>query len=446
MLSEVSLQQAIDEAGSPVNLLWKADPAEHWKPPAPVKPEVTDWRKEQVAPFLTVGLLDLSYHMFDLVITGPDAVSLLSRHIVNNVEKFDVWQAKQAVCATASGQLIGDAILMREAADRFVVTGAPVIQNWIKFQGETGKYDVEFEESPSADFNPEDPLYFRFQLQGPRAMDVVAATFGGPLPATKFFHSAEAKLDGRVFRALRHGMSGQPGYEFIGEYTDYEFVKEAFLRAGDEFGLLEVGSLAYSTNNADSGWIPQPLPAIYTDPDLKTYRQWLPALGYEALRPFHGSFFSENIEDYYSSPHELGYGAFVDYGHDFVGRDALEKAKGDESLRTKVTLVANRDDVTDVLGSTQKFVASQGVYRVESAGDLVGLSWSVNTQIRHDTLLGVALVDRKFAEPGTEVEFVWGEHQGPGHHPIDPSLPRIRATVAPAPFDDFAREQYRKSK
>ena len=66
--------------------------------------------------------------------------------------------------------------------------------------------------------------------------------------------------------------------------------------------------------------------------------------------------------------------------------------------------------------------------------------------IHHDTLLGVALVDRKYAEPGTEVELVWGEHQGPGHHPIDPSLPRIRATVAPAPFDDFAREQYRKSK
>src|SRR4030081_886010 len=135
MLSEVSLQQAIDEAGSPVNLLWKADPAEHWKPPAPVKPEVTDWRKEQVAPFLTVGLLDLSYHMFDLVITGPDAVSLLSRHIVNKVEQFDVWQAKQAVCATASGQLIGDAILMALAGYGFVVSGARLIESWIEFLG-----------------------------------------------------------------------------------------------------------------------------------------------------------------------------------------------------------------------------------------------------------------------------------------------------------------------
>src|SRR4051812_40925243 len=201
MTSPKSLQQAIVEAGSPVKLLWK-NPPQHWKPPAPVPDEVTDWRKEQSAPFKTVALLDLSYHMFDLVITGPDAVKLLSRYIVNNFEKFDVWQAKQAVCATESGKLIGDAILMRRATDQFVLTGAPTILNWIRFHGETGDYDVDLLVSPSAEYNPQDPLYFRFQVQGPRAMDVVAATFGGPLPKTKFFHSAEAKLDGRVFRAL----------------------------------------------------------------------------------------------------------------------------------------------------------------------------------------------------------------------------------------------------
>ena len=29
----------------------------------------------------------------------------------------------------------------------------------------------------------------------------------------------------------------------------------------------------------ESGWIPSPLPAVYTGESMKTYRQWLPAGG-----------------------------------------------------------------------------------------------------------------------------------------------------------------------
>ena len=35
-----------------------------------------------------------------------------------------------------------------------------------------------------------------------------------------------------------------------------------------------------------------------------------------------------NIEDYYVTPYELGYGPFVKFDHDFIGREALEKMAG----------------------------------------------------------------------------------------------------------------------
>ena len=38
-----------------------------------------------------------------------------------------------------------------------------------------------------------------------------------------------------------------------------------------------------------------------------------------------GSFVSDNIEDYYLNPWELGYGGFVKFDHDFHGREALER-------------------------------------------------------------------------------------------------------------------------
>jgi glycine cleavage system aminomethyltransferase T len=53
---------------------------------------------------------------------------------------------------------------------------------------------------------------------------------------------------------------------------------------------------------------------------MKAYRQWLPATSYEGTGSLGGSFCSKNIEDYYMTPFELGYGPFVKFDHDFIGR------------------------------------------------------------------------------------------------------------------------------
>ena len=86
-----------------------------------------------------------------------------------------------------------------------------------------------------------------------------------------------------------------------------------------------MGSRAYASNTLESGWIPSPLPAVYTGDSMKKYREWLPANGYEATGSIAGSFVSDNIEDYYVTPYELGYGPFVKFDHDFIGADALEE-------------------------------------------------------------------------------------------------------------------------
>jgi len=54
-------------------------------------------------------------------------------------------------------------------------------------------------------------------------------------------------------------------------------------------------------------------------------------------------------------------------------------------------------------------------------------------------------VDKAHAAPGTPVTVVWGEHPGSGTAPdADLGFPRIRATVAPAPYDAYAATQYRR--
>ncbi|MFI6350447.1 aminomethyl transferase family protein [Streptomyces sp. NPDC050560] len=441
-----SLQDGIDRAGSPVRLLWQPD-AEPWTPEV-VDREYAGWRVEQRAWHEGVALLNLSHHMYDMWIEGPDATRVLADHGVNNFERFAVGQAKQYVPVTRHGHIVTDGILAREAEDAYLLSGVPAAQHWVKYHAEQGGYDVSFTTDPSTAFRDGgDPRLFRYQIQGPAALELIGRVFGAPIPETKFFHSTPVTLDGRAFRALRHGMAGQAGYEFVGPWEHAAYVHEAFLKAGEPLGLVRVGALAYTTPSVESGWIPSPVPGIYADPELAAYRKWLPLFGIEGKRPLNGSFFSQDIEDYYVSPFELGYGKLIHFGHDFHGRDALLRARHDEGLRRKVTLVLDPDDVRRVIGggADPGFVLSYARHRVETSSGLAGVTMQTAAIDPVGTVLSQALVDPAHAGPGTEVAVVWGEHPGSGTAPdADLGFPRVRAVVQPSPFDRHARTTYRR--
>ncbi|MFF5075772.1 aminomethyl transferase family protein [Actinoplanes sp. NPDC000266] len=429
----MNLQDGIDKAGSPVGLLWRPG-AKPWTPEV-VEPEYAGWRQEQTAWHEGVALSDLSHHMYDLFIEGPDATRLLAAVSANNYEKFAIGQAKQIVPVNRDGLIVTDGILAREGEQKYTLSGVPASQHWVQWHGEQGGYDVSFSTDPSSAFRKSgDPKLFRFQVQGPLAQQLVEDVFGGPLPPTKFFHWTPVTLGGRTFRALRHGMAGQAGYEFIGDWADGSYVKEALLKAGEPLGIVRVGALAYTTASVESGWIPSPTPAIYTDPTLAEYRKWLPLFGIEGQRPLHGSFYSENIEDYYVTPYELGYGRLVHLDHDFLGRDALAKAK-DNVRYTKVTLVFDNDDVHRVLGDD--FILSYARQRIETEKGLIGTTYHTASLHPYNAVLALSLVAPEHATPGTEVSVVWGDHG-------TPNLPRIRATVQPAPYNEHARTEYRR--
>ena len=386
--------------------------------------------------------------MFDTFIDGPDATRLLSDVSANNYEKFAVGQAKQFIPVTAGGDIVTDGILARTGLSSYVLSGIPAAQNWVKYHGETGGYDVAFSTDPSTAFRGgRDPRLFRYQVQGPQAGELVAAVFGGPLPPSRFFHSVPVTLEGREFSALRHNMAGQDGYEFIGPWAQAAFVKDTLLAVGQKFGLVHVGALAYASASVESGWVPSPIPAIYTGPELADYRRWLPLFGIEGQRPINGSFYSPDIEDYYVSPWELGYGRSISFNHDFIGRAALRAAK-ETAPRTKVTLVLDPHEVSQVLGADHGYYLTYARHRVELAdgdGRLIGLTHQTATLDPAGTILALTLIGKEHAAPGTRVTVTWGEHPGAGTAAdADLGFPKIRATVAPAPYDAYAATRYRR--
>src|SRR4029450_7485895 len=113
---------------------------------------------------------------------------------------------------------------------------------------------VEREERTAVNPTGRRKLY-RFQVQGPTALDVLRKATGGPLPEIPFFNMGELTIAGHKVRALHHGMSGAPGLELFGPWEEREDGRGALIEAGKDYGLRQVGSRAYATNTLESGWI-----------------------------------------------------------------------------------------------------------------------------------------------------------------------------------------------
>jgi vanillate/3-O-methylgallate O-demethylase len=454
-----NLQQLIDTT-NPVELLRNSQIGSYIYPVVPN--DFQNWIREQTAWRQTAVLYDQSHHMDNLFISGPDAIKLISDTAINSVATFPVDRAKQYVPTTASGHVIGDGILFHEEEDRYVYVGRAPAANWLMYHGETGGYrDLEIEvdrRSPSRPYgNAVSRRYFRFQIQGPNAWAVIERLNGGPLEQLKFFHMAQMEVGGQRVRTLRHGMAGAPGLELWGPYEQHDRVRDLILEAGAESGLVPVGSRAYPSNTLESGWIPSPLPAIYTGEAERGYREWLGVDSYEATGTLAGSFVSDDIEDYYLTPWELGYGSFVKFDHDFIGRDALEKVDP-ATQRRKVTLAWNGEDLARVWGSLLNVdgphykyfdlpLANYGSANydavIDADGRVVGFSMFTGYSANERRGLSLATVDAGVPE-GAELRVVWGEPGGGSRKAtVEPhEQTQVRAVVSPVPYSTVARTEY----
>lgn len=453
MTSE-SLAQAITRAGDPVELLRNQD----W--PAftfPVAPEFTNWRDEQRSWNTTVALMDQSHHMTQLFLGGADLLPLLSSISPNTFATFRPGVAKQLISVNHDGYLIGDGILFynEDAAEGLVLIGHHILIDWVRYNVEKAEgagADVHHRLEPNSHMRQGPPTFYRYELQGPFANEVMEKLFEGPVPEVKFFHIGDFSIAGRAVKGLRHGMAGQPGFEFFGPWADGDAVRDAILEAGAEFGIRRVGAKAYSATPLESGWVPTPFPAVFDD-DLAEYREWLPAARIGSLA---GSLAPDDVRELYLTPYDIGLGRSVRFDHDFHGREALERHAAGPSRR-KATLLWNADDVAEVVrsqlepGTPAKFLdfpkARYGLYQMDEVrrGDeRVGISTDAG-YIAYDQLyMSLATIDTGVAD-GDEVEVLWGEDPVSRKDSVDQHhrQVRIRATVAPAPYHEWARTVYR---
>ncbi|MBT6042350.1 MAG: aminomethyl transferase family protein, partial [Gammaproteobacteria bacterium] len=362
--------------------------------------------------------------------------------------------------------VIGDMIIFRETDEKFVLVGRAPTANWVMFQASIGSYNIRLKHDPRSDSRPDGKAVFRthyrFQIQGPDAGKIFEQMNGGPIPEVKFFHVDKVNIGSREVMALRHGMSGAPGLEVWGPYADKTYIQEEIQKAAKAVGvdMRMVGARAYSSNTLESGWIPSPLPGIYTgDGMLADYRDWLGADSYEAMGSLGGSLESDNIEDYYVTPFELGYDFYIGWKKDdFIGKSALEAMKEAGKQRKKVTIEWNREDVQKVImsafepGLAYKWIdfpnhnySSSNADELSKDGKRVGMSMFNGYSYNERCLLSLAVVDAD-VEIGDVLTLKWGEAVNSQKSSIEPHQQcEMRVKVAPTPYSSDARENYADS-
>jgi vanillate/3-O-methylgallate O-demethylase len=151
----------------------------------------------------------------------------------------------------------------------------------------------------------------------------------------------------------------------------------------------------------------------------------------------------------------MGYGSFIKFDHDFIGKEALQKMAG-KPHRRKVTFAWHPDDVMKIwrsmleTGDPYKFLdlplsnyTSASYDRIMLNAKQVGLNMFSGYSYNERSYLSLGIVDAD-VPLGAEVKLVWGEENGgtkkttvERHRQIE-----IRAKVSPAPYSKQAQTTY----
>jgi len=448
-----NLEEAIAGEGGAKQLLRSSTIGPYVFPGVP--PEYSNWKDEQRAWLNDVALLNLSFHMTSLYLSGSEVLDFLKYVGCNKFAHFGPGRGKQMVLSTPKGDLIADCILFYTSDGTLRMSGSPVASDWVQYQAETCGMDIKVDRDDSVQFREGDPRLYVYQIQGPHSTSLMNDVCDGEFPEIKFFRIGEFQIAGRPVQALRHGMAGVPGFELFGPWADHEVIMAALEKAGAKYNMRKVGALAYPSTCLESGWQALPCPAIYTDPELKGYREWLTPFHIETIGSIGGSFDPEDISGYYMDPVEVGYGKFIDTENTkCIGHAAL-LGKLENQKRTKVTLVWNKEDVTRAIAASLLSDENPAKYMdmplsiystfqydtVLKGGKRVGVSNYCGVSANANEMLSIAIVDQDIAKPGTEVEVLWGE-PGSAKPVVEKNvIHTIRATVAPIPYFDKANKR-----
>lgn len=374
---------------------------------------------------------------------GPDAVQFLNYVCVNrDYAKLKENASRHALICNDKGQMLADGVIMKIADNHYrTYWMAPVIQFYL----ETSNLSVEGK-------YVSDEEYF-FQIDGPKSLEIMEKACQCDLHDLRFGRNKKVKINGTDMVVHRLGMSGSLGYEVHGPAEHADMVYRTIREAGQEFGIRPLGSRHYCVNHTQAGYPNQFIhfyfPYFTSGEELANFFSKI------APPPVLKGSCVEDEENYYVTPYDVGWGYLVNFDHDFLGKESLEKIDKNPP-RKPVTLEWNTADVSDVYASQFSGTNVEPMERIDTPldfmdafheipgggglyaskvlvdGKQIGIASGRINDYYHRRVISLAFIDKEYAVDGEEVIVLWGT----------PGTPQkeIRAKIAAFPYYN---EEYR---
>lgn len=321
---------------------------------------------------------------FDII--GPDAEALLQLAMSRDIAKLAQWRGTYALLCDHSGEVIDDGTLFRLEPHIFRwCCGAEESGRWLSGLAKEHQFQVRIHDLGGALPN--------LALQGPASRDILRKIlFTQPsvpnLEQMKWFGVSVGRLhdrEGAPFMLSRTGYTGELGYEIFCAESDALEIWDVIMAAGEEFGLLPMGSAALEIIRIEAG--------------LASRAEF--SAGADAF--------------------EAGLGFAVDMGKtDFIGKSALMRNK-DAQRRKLVGLRFECDDVP---------AHGAPIYDGERQ---IGQITSATRSPLCETAIAMGRISMENANSGEEVEV--GQ--------LDGRMKRLTAKIVSLPFVDPQRQRAR---
>jgi aminomethyltransferase len=334
----------------------------------------------------SVGLFDVS-HMGDILIRtnkqSGGALAAVQHIAMNDASKLAIGQAQYSAMLYPDGTFVDDVIVHRLREDEYLlVINAGTREkdiNWVR--DNTTAFDCHVEDLSDA--------YTQLAIQGPMAVDVLRKLTDANLDAIKnywFTHGTVCGLKNTLI--ARTGYTGEDGFEIYvpSDAATSERVWNEIVEAGKEFGLIPCGLGARNTLRLESKM------ALYEHEISDKINVWEAGL------------------DRYCR---------MDKG-EFIGREALEKARAAGITRTLVGLEM-----------VERGIGRDGYRCQNEAGEIIGVITSGSPSPTLCKNIALAYVPPAYAALGTPIYVEVRSQRCKAQVVATPFYKRPRKAVAP---------------
>jgi len=305
-----------------------------------------------------IGLFDVS-HMGRIEVCGAKAGAALDGLCTRKVSEAEAGKTVYALMCNEDGGVLDDLMVSRLGEDSFyVVCNASNREKIVTHVREHAGETVEFRDVTESTG--------MVAVQGPKVVELIGRLLPGEVAELGHRRALRASMYGVSFIAFRGGYTGEDGFEAV-------FGPGAVVAV-----WRQLSGLAF---NGERMVRPAGLGARDT-------------LRLEAGLPLYGHELSERID-----PISAGLRFAVDFEHDFVGRQALERVERDGPSRVRVGLRLD-----------EKRAARQG-HRILSDGQDIGEVTSGAYCPTVEASIAMGFVDRDRSAVGATVEVDTGKNR-----------------------------------